>query len=56
MFQPGEPIPYANALRFECKSEHLVLRGEPEVYCTANGTWSKPFPKCKGKVFLTGSS
>ncbi|XP_058887786.1 complement factor H isoform X3 [Acipenser ruthenus] len=47
MFQPGEPIPYANALRFECKSEHLVLRGEPEVYCTANGTWSKPFPKCK---------
>ncbi|KAK1165342.1 complement factor H isoform X4 [Acipenser oxyrinchus oxyrinchus] len=47
MFQPGEPIPYANALRFECNSEHLVLRGESEIYCTANGTWSKPFPKCK---------
>ncbi|XP_041133023.1 complement factor H-like isoform X3 [Polyodon spathula] len=47
MFQTGEPIPYANALRFQCNSEHLVLRGEEEIYCTANGTWSQPFPKCE---------
>ncbi|XP_041126854.1 complement factor H-like, partial [Polyodon spathula] len=46
-FEPDEPIPYGNVLKFECSSSDFIIDGESEVYCKADGNWSIPFPKCK---------
>ncbi|XP_066548493.1 complement factor H isoform X2 [Amia ocellicauda] len=41
-------LPYGSALQFECtSSNHHKLKGNSEIYCTSNGTWSSPFPTCE---------
>ncbi|NXC64290.1 LYAM2 protein, partial [Aleadryas rufinucha] len=45
---PAE-LTYGSRCDFQC-SEGYVLEGSPSTECTAQGQWSEPAPKCKGKT------
>uniref|UniRef100_A0A8C3NKV3 E-selectin n=1 Tax=Geospiza parvula TaxID=87175 RepID=A0A8C3NKV3_GEOPR len=38
-----------SSCHFQCP-EGFVLQGSPSTECTAQGQWSQPVPKCKGKA------
>ncbi|XP_051789269.1 complement factor H-like isoform X3 [Erpetoichthys calabaricus] len=46
-YEDDHPVPFGNVLQFDCKNANLKLNGQREIYCTAEGTWSNPFPTCK---------
>ena len=39
---------YSGSVRFNCNRKYR-LDGALIIYCTKDGTWSKPAPKCLGK-------
>ncbi|KAG2461747.1 complement factor H [Polypterus senegalus] len=45
-YEDDHPVPFGNVLQFDCKNANLKLNGQREIYCTAQGTWSNPFPTC----------
>lgn len=40
------PYMYGNVVGFQCVTGRLL--GSRQLYCTKDGTWSDPFPKCQG--------
>ncbi|XP_071884742.1 complement receptor type 1 [Anas platyrhynchos] len=45
MAPPRHTFPYGVSVRFSC-DEGFVLRGDAEIWCTANSTWQPPLPSC----------
>lgn len=39
---------YGDIVIYDCDSNYRLI-GASMVYCTENGTWSKPTPSCKRK-------
>uniref|UniRef100_A0A8C1XEI2 Complement factor H like 5 n=1 Tax=Cyprinus carpio TaxID=7962 RepID=A0A8C1XEI2_CYPCA len=39
-----------HTLKLSCNGQGLILKGQREITCQANGEWSSPFPKCESKV------
>lgn len=46
-------LTYRSRCDFRC-SEGYVLDGPSSIECTAQGQWSEPVPKCKGKSYWVG--
>ncbi|XP_036377588.1 complement factor H-related protein 2-like [Megalops cyprinoides] len=40
-------IESGHVLHFKCESSEQTLKGESEVVCLSNGTWSSQFPTCE---------
>nr|QGH45481.1 complement system-related protein CFH2-2 [Cyprinus carpio] len=36
-----------HTLKLSCNGQGLILKGQREITCQANGEWSSPFPKCE---------
>ncbi|NXE90951.1 LYAM2 protein, partial [Menura novaehollandiae] len=47
-------LTYGSRCDFQC-SEGYVLDGSSSIQCTAQGRWSEPVPKCKGKTLWVGN-
>ena len=48
-------LTYRSRCDFRC-SEGYFLDGPSSTECTAQGQWSEPVPKCKGKIYRVGSN
>ncbi|NXE68274.1 LYAM2 protein, partial [Calcarius ornatus] len=46
---PGAELTSGSRCHFQCP-EGFVLQGSASTECTAQGRWSQPVPKCKGKA------
>lgn len=46
-------LTYRSRCDFRC-SEGYVLDGPSSIECTAQGQWSEPVPKCKGRIYCIG--
>uniref|UniRef100_A0A8C0AYE3 E-selectin n=1 Tax=Buteo japonicus TaxID=224669 RepID=A0A8C0AYE3_9AVES len=46
-------LAYRSRCDFRC-SEGYVLDGPSSIECTAQGQWSEPVPKCKGRIYWVG--
>ncbi|KAI5101563.1 complement factor H like 4 precursor [Silurus meridionalis] len=45
--QNNTPAKFGHKLSFHCAHAGMVLKGNNEVFCSTDGNWSHPFPRCE---------